>query len=670
MAWRLSLFGSPQLLDADGRLLALPAKTYALIARLIISGRGDPVTRASLRQFLWEDSDAKTAAANMRKFLSRVVERQEEAGFALINSRRDHVELAADNVQVDLLDFLRLVAPNATPNLGELCDLYRGDLLEGLEWEGEEAQEWLRLQRDKLRDAFVAAVARRLEPGDPAASGVHVRVAARRLAEVDAYNEVAHRALMQLFADDGEPARVRDLYLGLEQRLRDDLGTEPSRATRELFQALLPGRRADSEAVERSSFPAPAIAASALEPADNAEGEIETGPAPVDVPSSGMPRITVLPPPPLAGQDFSHQVAVSLIEDVTIGLCRSKALSVVAPHTAWELSVNGKKALFRTLGIEYAVETQMQNRGGEPWLSLKLLKSASREILWTNQFSLKKDEVALQYREISVHLLSSVIEKVERAELTRYDKEQNGTAYHLYLVGQRHLRTLDLPHVRRARRAFKIALGISPDFVPLLSGLARTLREEWLLLARGDPDLLLEAERLANRALELDPDDARGYRELGVCNLYSGRFEESLEAFRQAEERNPQFADLLVDYADALTHACEPSLGLEKVSEAIKLNPLCPDYYWWIAGGSNYHLHRYAEAIDCISRMRDQSPAYRLMAASHARLGERDKAAEYVRKVKETHPDFSVSNWLAILPVRDPQYERDYEEGLREAGFE
>ncbi|MGH6923571.1 MAG: hypothetical protein ACRED5_07505, partial [Propylenella sp.] len=340
------------------------------------------------------------------------------------------------------------------------------------------------------------------------------------------------------------------------------------------------------------------------------------------------------------------------------------------PHTAWELSQGGKKALFRAFGIDYAVESQLQNRGGEAWLSLKLLEPVSREILWTEQYSLNRDQIAHDYREVSVRILSSLIERVERAELARYDKEQNPTAYHLYLAGQRHLRTLDLPHVRRARRAFKMALSFCPDFVPTLSGLASTLRVEWLLLARGDPDLLFEAERVANRSLEIDPDDARGHRELGVCNLYSGRFEESLDAFRRAEARNPQFADLLVDFADALTHACEPRMGLEKITEAIKLNPLCPDYYWWIAGGSNYHLHQYNEAIGCITRMRDQTPAYRLLAASHARLGQREEAAEYVRRVMEVHPDFSVSNWLSILPIRDRHYERDYEEGLREAGFD
>ena len=72
-----------------------------------------------------------------------------------------------------------------------------------------------------------------------------------------------------------------------------------------------------------------------------------------------------MPPVAIGGQDYGHHLAASLIEDVTIGLCRFKSLSVVAPHTAWELSQNGKRALLRSFRIDYAVETRLLSRDGE-----------------------------------------------------------------------------------------------------------------------------------------------------------------------------------------------------------------------------------------------------------------------------------------------------------------
>jgi tetratricopeptide (TPR) repeat protein len=376
-----------------------------------------------------------------------------------------------------------------------------------------------------------------------------------------------------------------------------------------------------------------------------------------------------LPPAKVGNQDHYH-LAVSLIEDVTIGLCRFKALSIIAPYTAWQLGISGNQNVFQALAIDYVIETQIQNRGGEHWLSVKLVNAASREIVWTERYPFEQAQTARHYRELSVQIILALVDKIERAELSLYSGEQDATAYHLYLAGQRYLRSIDLPHVRRARRAFKEAVSHCPDFVPAISGQARTYHLEWLLMARGDSELLVEAEQLAKRSLEIDPDDARGYRELGLCKAYSGRYDDSLEALAEGEQRNPQFADLLNDFADALVHACEPAAALEKISRAIELNPLCPDQYWWAAAGANYQLSRYAEARNSLQNMRDQTPAFRLMAASCAMLGEKDQAKEYARKTREVHPDFLVQSWLSVMPFRDKEVMENYEQGLRLAGFD
>lgn len=662
MTCRVTLFGAPRLLDSQGRPVPVPTKVFALVGYLLVSEGGGPATRGAVRQFLLGNSEPKIAAANLRKFLQRLRLLQERRKFELIRSDWNHVELAP-SAEIDLVRFREATSTEVAGDVITVCDIYRGDFLDGIELEEADARDWLRLQRTRLRDRFVSFAGARLAQ-DPPRGGVAIRIAARRLIEVDPYNESAHRALMQLFAEEGEPARVRDIYINLQQRLREDLGVDPDAATTELHRTLLPSwaRSVAAGGSKAGLFETSLGPIVPLQTPAAADGSLVVAPP-------GTPRVTILPPATAGGQDVSHQLASSLIEDVTIGLCRFKAIAVVAPYSAVELSADGGSDLLRSFGIDYSVETHLGSRAGEVWLSVKLLEQSNRRILWTSQYDLSVTETAQSFRSLSVEILTHLVERIERSELSRYDAEQHPTAYHLYLIGQRYLRRLDLPNIRRARRAFKSALNACPEFVPALSGLARTLRLEWVLLARGDREQLVEAEKLSRRAMDIDPDDARGYRELGACTLYTGRFDECLEAFGQAEVRNPQFADLLVDFGDALIHACEPAVGIEKIKRAIGLNPLCPDHYWWAAGGANFHLHRYRDAIDCIQSMRDQTPAYRLLAASLARLGEREEAAGYVRKVMEIHPDFSVNGWLSILPIRDRQYERDYEQGLREAGF-
>ena len=104
MACRLTLLGPPQLLDERGRVLPIPAKAFALAAFILLSG-GAPVSRSSLREFLWETPDSKIAATNLRKFLLRIRQRQQRFGFEFIVEDRDHIRLAED-VEVDLARLL------------------------------------------------------------------------------------------------------------------------------------------------------------------------------------------------------------------------------------------------------------------------------------------------------------------------------------------------------------------------------------------------------------------------------------------------------------------------------------------------------------------------------------------------------------------------------------
>jgi DNA-binding SARP family transcriptional activator/tetratricopeptide (TPR) repeat protein len=668
-SWDLCLFGRPRLVSPAGDILPIPEKTFALAAYLLLAQSRTPVSRASLRAFLWETAEPKTAAANLRKLLARIRDQQQRFSFELIRTERDRVSLCTETLNIDLVRLMRLVDEPISSDLVELCSLYSGDLLEGV-LGGQDFSGWMEVQRTTMRDLFARTVAHHLDPIAAGSNPLPLRIAARRLIDVDPYNEVGHRALMALHGEENETARIRDVYHSLERRLGNDLGIAPSAATRHLYERLVPTSFAEStEMAEAPASPAtlggaPAAPRGTRPEADETRDELATQSSPTP---AGGPRLTVLPPPD--GRTFHHQLAVSLIEDITIGLCRFRALSVIAPHTAWQLSNREKHLLLQSLGIDYVVETRLQNRGGEHWLAVRLINAVTREILWTDQYLFVQAQTPGEYRELSLRIILSLVERVERAELAHYDRVQDATAYRLFLTGQRYLRTLDLPRVRRARRAFKSALAACEDFVPALSGLARTYQLEWLLLARGDQEILREAERLAHLSIDIDPDDARGYRELGICAAYSGRFDESLQALAQGESCLPRYADLLNDYAEALVHACEPAEALAKITQAIELNPLCPDQYWWAAGGANYQLQRYEDAIRCLSRMKDQTAVFRLLAASHAMLGERDQARDYVRRARDENPDFEVTSFLSTVPFRKPETVQAYEHGLREAGF-
>jgi DNA-binding SARP family transcriptional activator/tetratricopeptide (TPR) repeat protein len=649
MAFRLILLGPPRLADAEGRPVAFPAKGLVLAAHLILSREGYAMPRPEAAALLWEQADAAHAALNFRQLASRIRARQVELSLPMMALDGPVARLDPDAAAVDVMRFQRLVARPEPGHLGELCALYGGDFLQGTEVEGEDCRGRIETQRARLRAMFVEEACAQLEA--PAALEPEAaRSAAERVLEVDPYNERALRALVLALGRANRPALARDAYDSFTLRLRRDLGVDPEVETAGLA-AIICGARSRKGADK-------------IKPLATTPSERRDAARP-------WPRVMVLPCREMVSGSEAGRFAGSLIADVTISLCAMRTLTPIAPHTAWAVGeAGGESDLAGRFALDFLVECRLTDHVGEAALFVQLVRAVSREILWAERFALKLDAAETSYRHLANAVARAIVSSIERTELARFARERDPGAYANYLMGQQQLGAVDLPRVRRARKFFHAAIAASPDFAAAHSGLARTCHLEWLLLARRDPEILEQAITHADRAVALDPDDARGHRELGVAKLYAGAFDDSMAAFSAAETVGPSHADVLADYADTLVHAADLQGAADRIEKAIELNPLCPDDYWWTAGGAYYLLGDYRKSIDALRRMTDRRPASRLMAASFAMLGERAEARRCVRAVREDHPNFSVERWLSILPMRDPQRRAHYEQGLRLAGFE
>jgi adenylate cyclase len=101
----------------------------------------------------------------------------------------------------------------------------------------------------------------------------------------------------------------------------------------------------------------------------------------------------------------------------------------------------------------------------------------------------------------------------------------------------------------------------------------------------------------------------------------------------------------------------------------MRLNPYYPDWYLWNLGEVHFNLGKYDEAISTLNQMRDQSNAYRLLAASHALLGEMEKARHFAGQVLVLQPEFTLERWREVPPDRNPEPRDRYLEGLKKAGL-
>ncbi|CCM78677.1 hypothetical protein [Rhizobium mesoamericanum] len=608
----LQTFGELRLTDEAGNAVGYPAKALLAMAYLFTC-KGHVLTRQEVATFLWSDAEPDQAGLNLRKLISRIRQIDDSDG-APLRITSASVGLRAHVLTIDVQTFDREGSP--MERLKASSELLQRDFVGNLRSASKAIDNWIareqRSHRAKLRQLLLAA----------ASSGQ----------SADNHRTVSGAAL-QLLEQDPNDEQVRAILRGLPGIANPDLPSPGESQTR------------------GHAPPAEARNANLREPEQRL--------------ASNLPRLVLLPPTS-QGNVVGLSLAGALIEDVTIELCALRNISIVAPHTAEQIRRDSDKAaMIARHSISYLLDTRLSVEG----LYAQLIYFPTDEIIWATRFPMTAATLPTQRRLIALNLSSSVVDELARKEQARLSLEANPQAYHSYLVGASLLSKLTLPHIRRARAAFKEALKYNQDFSPAFTGLARTYTSEWLLTAQGNAELLGLAEQNSLKAIERDEAFASGYRELGVTKLYLGDVDVSVAALSHAEQLSPHFADVIYSHADTLVHASRPKEALEKIQKAISLNPLSPDSYLWCAAGASYFLEQYDDAIAYVEAMKDKAPAYRIAAASCAMIGDRKRAQFYRQRAEALNPVFDVEKWLAVVPMKE-QWQKDlYREGLLKAGF-
>jgi tetratricopeptide (TPR) repeat protein len=139
------------------------------------------------------------------------------------------------------------------------------------------------------------------------------------------------------------------------------------------------------------------------------------------------------------------------------------------------------------------------------------------------------------------------------------------------------------------------------------------------------------------RSVELNPNNPWNRADLGLVLTYAGPVEEALDWLRRAREIDPYFD---------------------------------PPWYWRQAGQALMVLQRFEEALAMFAHVplrTYRASAY--IAACHARLGDMDRAKQFVAECLAARPEFSIRHFMSKEPFRN-QANADYlAESLRLAGL-
>lgn len=637
----LHLLGTPDTKPVSKRAVTLPRKALFIRALLEMTPGGE-ISRRDLTELFWPDEESSAASQSFRQLAARVRRWNEYAGGCIFEIDRSRVFLSLANSKSDLQDLRQPRSIDAPEALDDFVSTYRGELLSGLETQlsPEAAQKLLNL-RSMVDYSFVDVA---LSSAETIGVG-KVHGALRRLSDLFPYDERVFRTLAQSMAST---RAVRDLTREFQlfvTRLARDLNATPEAAT--------------VQAVE--SF----CGTATIEPLISPTAKARNRPV-------RLPRVVLLPPANAAAVNAgTYAIIRSLIDDVTIGLCRARTVAMLAPETAGAIASSEVAGLARSFEADYVARTHLTFDGANSGLCLSVLLTSADDarVHYADRFKIDPASLGRGHMELADGVSSALLSAVEIQEMAQPENGLPGGPYMAYLRSVQELGSFDLKALRRARQHLRLALADAPDFVPAIAMMARTNATEWMVMAREDAELLRSAAQLATRAIEIDPRAPAGHRELGNVSMYLGDFDAGLSLYEHALELSPHNSGTHLEVADALLHAGDTRTARREIDTALDLNPVAPDPYLWTDGAIHYFQGEAEAGLRSLQRMRNTAPVSRLAAVCAAEIGDRELARKYRNSWLQMYPDFRIESWRSAIPMRSPEHVECFQAGMRKAGF-
>jgi predicted ATPase/DNA-binding SARP family transcriptional activator len=318
---RISLLGVLRL-EVDGVDVPAPSSRRArlLLAMLAMERRSH--SREALSAWLWPDVLDERARVSLRTALAQLRAALGPDAGCFLHATRECVALAGPQmVWTDVDELERLLEER---RVQEALGLRGAEFLVGLE------DDWVYECRDALRRRLYDAL--RLAAGEAEAAGELQTALAltRRVVALDVLPEEPQRDLIRLLASAGDRAAALTVYDKLSVRLREQLGTVASAATRELAAAIRAGAMPSGADAKRQPDGNGGVTAGPTPPG----GATRMAPAPARLPARTAG---------LLGRDTDARMLVDLLRRDDVRLVTVTGIGGVG-KTSLALEVAGRLA--------------------------------------------------------------------------------------------------------------------------------------------------------------------------------------------------------------------------------------------------------------------------------------------------------------------------------------
>jgi adenylate cyclase len=395
-------------------------------------------------------------------------------------------------------------------------------------------------------------------------------------------------------------------------------------------------------------------------------------------PNSDTASIAVLPFTNMSGDPEQEYFSDGISEDIITDLSKIAGLTVIARNSSF--TYKGRSVDVRTVGCDLGVrsllEGSIRRAGKRVRITAQLTDAATGAHLWADRYDRDLTDIFEVQDDVVKKIVDALAVTLTQGERQRL--RQHGTsnveAYECWLRARALLARGSRESIIQAQAMYRQAIEFDLNFAAPHAGLSLAAIADhasgWTL---DSAQALLEAERWARRALELNDQEPVSHMALGNVLLWRRDHEAALAEFGRMIALDPNFAQGHTATGLALMYAGEPARALEPFATAMRLDPHYPDIVLHFLAQANFSLGKYEIAaqqlLDRIVRNPSTDASRMLLASCYGHLGRAEDARAIWAELLKVNPDFSLAQRARVLPYKNPDDFQRVREGLAKAGL-
>jgi TolB-like protein/cytochrome c-type biogenesis protein CcmH/NrfG len=395
------------------------------------------------------------------------------------------------------------------------------------------------------------------------------------------------------------------------------------------------------------------------------------------LPRPDKPSIAVLPFTNMSADPDQQYFADGISEDLTTDLSKLSGLFVAARNAsfAYRSESLDLREVSRELGVRYVLEGSIRRQGEQVRINAQLIDGTTGGHVWAERFDGVMSDIFELQDDVNKKIVDALAVSLTLTEREQLDRVEtiSSAAYDVLLRGLEQFHLSSPESVREARRLFKRAIEMDPNYARAYANVALTHASEVNFVWYKDKE---ESIRLgleyADKAMELDANIPQIYFTRSALYLAQQKYDAAIEAARRTVEVHPNYADGYGMLAFASLWAGNFPEALEAIRKVKQIDSQISYLDLALEARTLFFMKRYDEAVGLIETSVARNSTFDrtqlLLAAIYAQLDRLDDAAWAVEEALVINPEISLDYERRKAYYRRSEDVEHYIEALRKAG--